>query len=202
MSLQAEADGLNSIYRTAASFVASRAGLEPRGLLTAEQLRVCSEEKVGGLLVVGSYVPKTTAQLKSLLEGSDIFPLELSVKDIIEAVRSVKDANSINSQLRTIIMNSANMIDKAILSGEHVVMYTTRDFLHGTTLTEAAAVSDTLTEIVKNIKPKPAFLVAKGGITSHDIAFKSMNISTARVVGQIEPGVPVWKVNEQTEGPE
>ena len=159
---------------------------------------MCSAEKIGGLLVVGSYVPKTTVQLKSLLEGSDIFPLELNVKDIIDALRSVKDSNSINSQLRTIIIKSANIIDKAILSGEHVVMYTTRDFLHGTTLTEAAAVSDTLTEIVKNIKPKPAFIVAKGGITSHDIAFKSMNISTARVIGQIEPGVPVWKVNGST----
>ena len=185
---------MNSIYRTAASFVSSRAGLEPRGLLTSGQLHNALEEKLGGLFVVGSYVPKTTLQLKLLLEGCDVFPLELDVKDIIDAARSVKDSTSINSQLRTIILKSAIKIDEAILSGENVVMYTTREFLHGTTLTDAAAVSDTLTEIVKHIKTKPAFLVAKGGITSHDVAFKSLNISTARVIGQIEPGVPVWKV--------
>ena len=187
---------MNSIYRTAASFVSSRAGLEPRGLLTPEQLRHSSEgivEPVGGLIVVGSYVPKTTLQLKTLLAGADIFPLELSVREIIEAARSVKDDSKV-SILDIIINRTAAQIDKLILSGKHVVMFTTREFLVGTTLADGAAVSDTLTEIVRLVKPKPAFLVAKGGITSHDVAFKSLNITTARVIGQVEPGIPVWKV--------
>ena len=193
MILKAETDGLNSIYRTAASFVSSRAGLEPKGLLTAQQLREPSEKKMGGLIVVGSYVPKTTQQLSSLLEGADIKPIELSVRNIIEASRTRTENNS-SDELGKIIKATASLIDTAILSGQDVVMYTTREFLAGTTLTDAAAVSDTLTEIVRQVGYKPAFLVAKGGITSHDVAFKSLNITTARVVGQIEPGVPVWKV--------
>jgi uncharacterized protein YgbK (DUF1537 family) len=192
--LQAETDGLNSIYRTAASFVSSRAGLEPKGLLTAQQLREPSEKKMGGLIVVGSYVPKTTQQLSSLLDGADIQAVELSVRQIIEASRKRSDVTSID-ELGEIIRSTAAMIDNTILSGKDVVMYTTREFLAGTTLVDAAAVSDTLTEIVRQVSYKPAFLVAKGGITSHDVAFKSLNITTARVIGQIEPGVPVWKVN-------
>lgn len=184
---------MNSIYRTAASFVASRAGLETRGLLTSEQLRDPSAGAMGGIIVVGSYVPKTTLQLSTLVDGSDIFPLELSVREIIEAARSVKEDEK-ESNLDVVIRRTAAQIDKLILSGRHVVLFTTRQFLVGTTLTDGAAVSDALTSIIRLVKPKPAFLVAKGGITSHDVASKSLNITTARVTGQIEPGIPVWKV--------
>lgn len=148
---------------------------------------------MGGLIVVGSYVPKTTQQLSSLLDGADIQAVELSVRQIIEASRKRVEACP-SDELGAIITSTAALIDTAILAGKDVVMYTTREFLAGTTLTDAAAVSDTLTEIVRLVGYKPAFLVAKGGITSHDVAFKSLNITTARVVGQIEPGVPVWKV--------
>ena len=187
--MQAETDGLNSIYRTAASFVASRAGLEPKGLLTAEQLRTPSGDKLGGLIVVGSYVPKTSLQLTSLLEGSTIMPIELSVRDVIDASRLDEEES-----LAGIVDAAAARIDAAILQGQDVVLFTTREFLPGTTLLDAAAVSDTLTAIVRELRTKPAFLVAKGGITSHDVASKSLNITTARVIGQILPGVPVWTV--------
>jgi uncharacterized protein YgbK (DUF1537 family) len=67
--MHAESNGFNFLYRTAASFVASRAGLEPRALLAIGG-RGASEPVVlgvggsayatgsGGLIVVGSYVPK------------------------------------------------------------------------------------------------------------------------------------------------
>lgn len=180
---------MNSIYRSAASFVASRAGLEPKGLLTAEQLRTPGSGKLGGLIVVGSYVPKTSLQLTSLLEGSNITPMELSVKQVIDASRLDEEES-----LAGIVDAAAAKIDAAILRGLNVVLYTTREFLPGTTLLDAAAVSDTLTAIVREVRTKPAFLVAKGGITSNDVASKSLNITTARVIGQILPGVPVWTV--------
>ena len=184
---------MNSIYRTAASFVASRAGLEPKGLLTAEQLRTPGSGKLGGLIVVGSYVPKTSLQLTSLLEGSNIMPLELSVKEVIDASRLDEEES-----LAGIVDAAAAKIDAAILRGLNVVLYTTREFLPGTTLLDAAAVSDTLTAIVREVRTKPAFLVAKGGITSNDVASKSLNMTTARVIGQILPGVPVWTVRHLT----
>jgi uncharacterized protein YgbK (DUF1537 family) len=197
--LKAEADGLNCIYRTAASFVSSRAGLEPKGLLTTAQLfngQSPLAQKLGGLIVVGSYVPKSTSQLSSLIEGSDILPLELSVSSIIEAVKIDSLSNNTNktASISTIISKAVHTINNAIFAGRDVVLYTTRDFQTGSTLADAASVSNTITEIVRCIE-KPAFLVAKGGITSHDVAFKSLNIKTAQVIGQIEPGVPVWKVS-------
>ena len=51
-------------------------------------------------------------------------------------------------------------------------------------------VSDAVVDIVRGVTVKPSFFIAKGGITSHDIAVKSFQIHTARVLGQVDPGVP------------
>lgn len=59
--LQAEANGCNFIYRTAASFIASRAALEPRGLLNSKYFSPNSDTnksddgKNTGGLIVGKY---------------------------------------------------------------------------------------------------------------------------------------------------
>jgi hypothetical protein len=62
------------IFRTAASFVATRSGLPPKPLLTKTDIlhesSSPSDCPVGGLIVVGSYVPKTTAQLEVFGSGS------------------------------------------------------------------------------------------------------------------------------------
>jgi uncharacterized protein YgbK (DUF1537 family) len=41
-------------------------------------------------------------------------------------------------------------------------------------------------------------LIAKGGITSSDIATKSLKVKLAMVAGSILPGVPVWKLGEES----
>ncbi|MGQ9667771.1 MAG: nucleotide-binding domain containing protein, partial [Anaerolineae bacterium] len=38
------------------------------------------------------------------------------------------------------------------------------------------------------------FLVAKGGITSHELAHQALGARRTRVLGQIAPGVPVWRI--------
>jgi uncharacterized protein YgbK (DUF1537 family) len=39
--------------------------------------------------------------------------------------------------------------------------------------------------------------MAKGGITSSDIATHGLSASQATVLGQILPGVPVWELGEE-----
>ena len=41
------------------------------------------------------------------------------------------------------------------------------------------------------IRATPAFVVAKGGITSNDVAVKSLGVRRADVLGQVVAGVPV-----------
>ncbi len=100
--MQAERDGMKFLCRTAASFVASRAGLPPRPLLNLDgggsgnssgdhnsSNSSSSEQRVqpGGLIVVGSYVPKTTAQLTCLLEECDVDGIEIDAAAVIAAHR-------------------------------------------------------------------------------------------------------------------
>ena len=199
------------MYRTAASFVSSRAGIEPKDLLTIAELQqndlITSTltssgvaSRVGGLVVVGSHVPKSTTQLKSLLALCDIVPVELPVRNIIETVRTSESGShvsSANTILDDMISSIAKSIDRLLLQGKDVVLYTSREFVEGTTLDEASVVSNTLTNIVSTIQTPPSYLVAKGGITSHDVAFRSARISTAKVIGQIELGVPVWRCYDE-----
>jgi len=44
--------------------------------------------------------------------------------------------------------------------------------------------------------------VAKGGITSSDVATLGLGVRRALVMGQVLPGVPVWQLGKETRWPE
>ncbi|MEO0474198.1 MAG: four-carbon acid sugar kinase family protein [Bacteroidota bacterium] len=69
------------LYRTAASFVSALAGQEKKALLRHDELVQSSDH--GGLMVVGSYVPKTTRQLQFFLSQSSLHCLEVDVKKVL-----------------------------------------------------------------------------------------------------------------------
>jgi hypothetical protein len=62
-------------------------------------------------------------------------------------------------------------------------------------------VAAALIEIVRGIDTAPRYILAKGGITSHDIAAKALGVQRAAVLGQIIPGVPVRRLGEGSRFP-
>jgi len=197
--LHAEGNGFNFLYRTAASFVASRAGLEPKGLVTLSQLGSGgSDGSGGGLVVVGSYVPKSTAQLRKTLaelerpgdKDSPVVGIEVNVADFLSG-----NAKEITPSLL------ASRIDAHTQQSQTCVLYTSRLFVENATLQQTAQVSKLLTDTVASLRHPPAFLVAKGGITSHDVAAHGLHASTCEVVGQVEPGVPLWRMGPESRFP-
>jgi uncharacterized protein YgbK (DUF1537 family) len=54
---------------------------------------------------------------------------------------------------------------------------------------------------VRSIRVRPRYILAKGGITSSDIATKALNVKRAIVRGQILPGVPVWELGSESAYP-
>ena len=54
--------GKRFLCRTAASFVSARIGIRPKAPISPRDLGI-SKDTSGGLIVVGSYVPKTTKQV-------------------------------------------------------------------------------------------------------------------------------------------
>ena len=55
-------------------------------------------------------------------------------------------------------------------------------------------VSNALIAALYEVTSRPHFIIAKGGITSHDVAQKGLGAARAWVLGQLFPGVPVWRL--------
>lgn len=191
--LLAEKSGKQIVYRTSSSFVPSYIGLESKPLLNSTQL-IQNEHKNGGLTIVGSYVPKSSIQLKSALsyyKNEAVFEID---------VEELSNKNSI-----VYIENLSNKISEILKDGVDVLVYTSRILITGKTIDEnlniGESVSNALICIVEKLTIKPKYLIAKGGITSHDIAVKGLKMNRSNVIGQILPGIPVWQMGLATKFP-
>lgn len=189
--LKAEALGRRFLYRTAASFVQVRAGISARPLLSREELG--SPESGGGLTVVGSYVPRSSQQLRELLALPKIIGLQLDAETILDESRRLDE-----------IAGLARLVDESLKRGEDVAVYTSRKLVTGQAdenLAIGNRVSEAMTSVVKRISARPRYMVAKGGITASDVATKGLNVKRALVLGQILPGVPVWRLGSESRFP-
>ena len=189
--LDAEAEGHRFLYRTAASFVPARAGLESRPLLTGAELRL---PVGGGLIVVGSYVGKSTEQVSRLLEEKDLLEVEVDVSALLES-----------KQREVEIARARDAINENTRSGNDTIILTSRRFVTGESaehqLIIGQSVSSALVAVVEALSVRPRYLIAKGGITASDIATKALGEERAMVLGQIAPGVPVWRLGEKSRFP-
>lgn len=190
--LMAEQQGRRFLLRSAAQIVSARLGLETRPLLTGQDLKTGGAG--GGLVVVGSYVPKTTEQLTHLLEHSTIDRIESPVPSLLdEAARG------------ECISNALERIHQSLQANRDVVLYTSRELITGNdaacNLQIGNSVSAALVEIVQRVSVRPRYLIAKGGITSSDVATKGLGLKRGIVAGQILPGVPTWRVGGETRFP-
>jgi uncharacterized protein YgbK (DUF1537 family) len=133
------------------------------------------------LFIVGSHVKKTTRQLEHLLAAEGTCGLEVDVQRILDDPAA--------------LMQETQQTIRQIVD-EHLtpVVYTSRQEIR---LDDAdqrqylgQRVSDFLVNIVRQLSYTPSYLVAKGGITSHDILTHGLDIKSARVLGQIVSSVP------------
>ena len=61
--------------------------------------------------------------------------------------------------------------------------------------------SDGLVTLLQTLTTRPRYILAKGGITSSDVATKGLGVQRAMVLGQVLPGVPVWQLGPETRYP-
>lgn len=190
--LLAERAGRRYLFRTAASFVRVRAAIMPRGLLAPAETRTAAIG--GGLVVVGSYVEKTTRQLREALTVSGVSGIELQVGLLADAAAR-----------ETEIARVASAADALMDAGTTALVFTSRERLSAIgvagDLRSAEIVSEALVEVARRIRAVPRFIVAKGGITSSDLAVKGLGVRRALVLGQIAPGVPVWQLGAESRFP-
>ena len=190
--LEAENQGCRLLCRTAASFVRVRCGLAPRPLLKAEDL--VTYNACGGLFVVGSYVPKTTQQVNTFINRGTVAAIDVSVKHLLDPQRQAGE-----------ISRAIFAMNQALGKGKDTMVYTSRELFSGRnsdhSLKIGQQVSESLIRIVAGLKNQPRYLVAKGGVTSSDIATAGLGVRRAMILGQILPGVPVWALGDKTRFP-
>jgi uncharacterized protein YgbK (DUF1537 family) len=115
-------------------------------------------------------------------ERGDITEVELEVTAIADSAR--RDAHV---RLVTERVVSA-------LARSDVLLFTSRTLLRdtdpATSLEIARNVSTAVIEVVLGaVAAQPAWIIAKGGITSHDVAVRGLGIRRATVLGQLLPGL-------------
>lgn len=188
------ARGHRFIFRTAASLVKALGGVSDRPLLSREELITRSGD---GIVVVGSHTHKTTEQLGRLLELEGVRAVEFD-SDLVLEGEAVFGAE---------IDRCVAEAERLIRSGLTAVCYTKRRLLElpGDTresaLMRSVRISDGVQSLVARLGVTPAFVVAKGGITSSDVGTKALAVRRARVLGQIQPGVPVWMTGQESRFP-
>ncbi|WP_448854892.1 four-carbon acid sugar kinase family protein [Corynebacterium frankenforstense] len=187
--IAAERAGRRFIYRVGPPFLRARIGqdvpapLDPAAVAAARH----SDGAVGGLIVVGSHVPTTTRQLARLLEADPATVVEI---DVAEALGEGGAAYL------------AGLVDRVVagLGCGNVVLHTSRRLVTGKdaqdSLAVARRVSDAVVEVVNSTvhRVSPRFVIAKGGITSSDVASRGLEMTRAEVVGPMQQGIiSMWR---------
>lgn len=182
--LEAERAGRKFLYRTSATFVSIRAGLPAGKIYKPQEEEIKSAN--GSLIIVGSYVPKSTRQLQTLLKQGTHHAIEIDVPKILRA----RD-NDVYA------MNVMEETERLLLAGRNVVVHTSRQLQTAPDVAGNLRINNTVSKFLVNVMSRlsvcPSYMIAKGGITASDIATKALGITKASIPGQIIPGVPVWK---------
>lgn len=196
--MDAEAAGKTFLYRIGPTFVRARAGLEPRPALSPAELAVISGRGPApaglsaglrhGLIVAGSHVGQTTRQLAELVRLEHITQLELDVRQALD------------ESSRPAVTDALAAAAVDALAESDVLIKTSRTVVTGAgasaNLAIAQSVSDALVTVVRGVvsRARPAWIVAKGGITSSEIATGGLGVRRAWVRGTLLPGiVSLWE---------
>jgi len=189
--LKAEAAGRRYLCRTAAAFVRARFGLPRRPLLAPADMVHGSGP---GLVVVGSHVPRSTAQLEQARAVPNARAIEAPAAALLDGRRDAA------------IRSAIDAVNAVWSEGADALLFTSRTLLQSTmdevaNLSIGQRISSALVAIVRGLVREPAWVIAKGGITSSDMATEALGIRHATVLGALIPGVPVWQAVESERWP-
>ncbi|MBE0011202.1 four-carbon acid sugar kinase family protein [Arthrobacter sp. AET 35A] len=187
---EAESRGKQLLYRVGPPFVRARIGQQERAPLTADEVFAgLDAPATGGLIVVGSHVGLTTRQLDALVARRPEAKLvELNVEAVLDPAR--RDAG---------VAEAVRAVVDGLPTGE-VILHTSRTLIRSDdpeqSLDIARTISQAVVDVVREtIATAPVrFVIAKGGITSSDVAAHGLSIRHALVRGPMLPGiVSLWQ---------
>ena len=191
---EAERRGKKLLYRVGPPFVRARIGQDVHAELSGEEAYAGhTPSEAGGLIVVGSHVGVTTRQLNALTAQHGAARIvEIDVEKLLGA-----DAERYLGQ-------TVDDVVAALRDGD-VIVHTSRLLIKTDDAAESLRIARTVSAAVVAVVNRtlkrfpPRFVIAKGGITSSDVAAHGLEIRHAIVRGPMLPGiVSLW---EPVDGP-
>ena len=168
--LDAEAAGRAVTVRSAATFAAARSGLRTRIVDEGAIRELGVAENPIVLVACGSHTDGAGRQLDALeKEGVDVRLLDRPANDSTAVARTAQ----------------------ALRTDGIAAIATPRTFIAGTDFDGGQAWMRRLSGAVRTLASGADVIVAKGGITSADLA-GALGAHRARVEGQLEPGIALW----------
>jgi uncharacterized protein YgbK (DUF1537 family) len=179
---QVEAEGRAFLYRSGPSFVRALAGLDPRAPLTRDEIWPAGHPGGHGVVVVGSHVCLSSSQMAVARARGTFEEIELDVAAVADPARRNAHVAAVGSRV------------VSALGRADVLLFTSRTLSRAedpdASLGISRAVSAAVVDVVRAARAaRPAWVVAKGGITSHDVALRGLEIGRAEVLGQLLPGM-------------
>ena len=170
--------GKRFLFRGAAGIIPRLAGITS-GMLPGGEIKDYCPTAAPGVIIVGSHVGLSSRQLNRLLQQERVKPIELDVDRLEQS-----------DLLPTISVS----IHNALAGKETAVIFTSRKERRDFNTSEerlafGKKVSDALVSLARSLPGETAYLVGKGGITSHDLLSRGLELETARLIGQVVPGV-------------
>ena len=189
--IESESRGKRFLYRVGPPFVRARIGQEIKAPLTIGEIfpPASTATHTGGLIIVGSHVGLTTRQLAQLKTARpDAVNIEIDVDEVVGTSGGAAYLTAVSSR-----------VVEALETGD-VIVNTSRTLKRSDDPAESLDISRrvsaalvTVTQRALAARP-PRFVIAKGGITSSDIASLGLAIRHAIVRGPMLPGiVSLWQ---------
>jgi uncharacterized protein YgbK (DUF1537 family) len=116
-----------------------------------------ASSRTGGLVIAGSYVPKTTAQLATLRSraGDNLITVELDVEKLL-GDKSMGDSE---------VSKALEITEHHLSNGQDVLVMTSRKLVVGATGAESLDIGGTvaraLVSFLQQLKIRPRYLIAK-----------------------------------------
>jgi uncharacterized protein YgbK (DUF1537 family) len=171
------AAGRRIIVRCAAPLAATLAGVESTGLLP----RPLVPEAPRTLLVCGSHTTGATAQLAAVAA-------QWGPPTIVGTAAAIDDPGDAGRRAAAAAARQLQHGRLAVVTSERI-----RSADHNT-LRHGEQVMTALTTAVREVLPDVDVVVAKGGITSAEVARVGLGAMSAVVLGQVAPGISVWRL--------
>ena len=171
------AAGRTVVVRCAAPLAAELAGVTSRSLLPIPLVA----EPGPVLLVCGSHTAGATAQLEPLVEtwgAPAVIDTDAALREPVAAGMAAAESARAHLETRPL----------AIVTSERSRSATHNTLAHGEKVMAA------LTTAVRDLLPDVGVVVSKGGITSAEVARVGIGATSAVVLGQVLPGVSVWRL--------